>query len=311
MAGGSTAEVAVGDSERSANIYINHLPATFTEDMLKELLSRFGMLERVKLGTRYALAEFNTVEEADLAILHLHGHLLAGTDDPLMVEYNTYSRKQRRTDASYPQHALSHTNLYFNNLPPSMTSKEFYALLAQYGVVVRHKLGQHGEGWGLAEFEDAGAATAAVNSINGAPIAGSDKLVSVERHIERPKGGFAPGGKGSKGVPCGFASWFGGKKGMYGGKGVKGDRGAAGCRNLYLNNLPGNFTEDDLSKLVARFGVVQRLKVGDTDVQRSWGLAEMATASQARRYVRDCRFSHHPTASSYLSSHTAQCDGLS
>ncbi len=60
--------------------------------------------------------------------------------------------------------------------------------------------------------------------------------------------------------------------------------------NLYVGNLPYNFTSDDLNKLFAPFGTVTSAQVisdRDTGRSRGFGFVEMQNADDARKAISE------------------------
>jgi cold-inducible RNA-binding protein len=60
--------------------------------------------------------------------------------------------------------------------------------------------------------------------------------------------------------------------------------------NLYVGNLPYNFTSEDLNKLFAPFGTVTSAQVisdRDTGRSRGFGFVEMGNADEARKAIKE------------------------
>ena len=260
------------DGAASSNIYINHIPSSYSDTQVRELLEPYGTVVRLKYGEQYALAEYENIAQATAAVMNLHGSTPTGGYQTLVVEFNTYGRKRQRNDALFPQLPVSHTNLYLNHLPLDMDQAALEALLTRFGTLSRAKIGI-GEGWGLAEYTTPESASAALAGLNGKSIHGCTEPVAVEFHFQSGNG---KGPKGFKGAKC--------LKGSKKGGSLKGGKKGISCRNLYINNLPGGFTEENVRGILQPFGTIVRLKVEKSGDTRSWALAEMSAASEALSY---------------------------
>ncbi|HYG53302.1 MAG TPA: RNA-binding protein [Flavobacteriales bacterium] len=77
-------------------------------------------------------------------------------------------------------------NLYIGNIPYSMSESDLTQLFANYGEVtslnvVKDKVTNRSKGFGFVEMPDSGAATAAINELNGKEINGRKIIVNEAR----------------------------------------------------------------------------------------------------------------------------------
>lgn len=93
--------------------------------------------------------------------------------------------------------------IYVGNLPFSTTDQELRQLFEQHGgvsnaqVVMDRETGRS-RGFGFIEMTDQGAATAAINALNGYSMGGRPLVVNEARPREE-RGGFGGGGGGGRG----------------------------------------------------------------------------------------------------------------
>jgi len=109
-------------------------------------------------------------------------------------------------------------NIYVGNIPYTMREDQLADLFRQYGdvktaKVVIDKASGRSKGFGFVEMED-GAATEAINALNGSEVEGRALRVSEARPREEGMGGGGRGGFGG-----GARAGHGGGRGGHGGGG--------------------------------------------------------------------------------------------
>jgi RNA recognition motif-containing protein len=116
-------------------------------------------------------------------------------------------------------------NIYVGNIPYTMREDQLADLFRQYGdvktaKVVIDKASGRSKGFGFVEMED-GAATEAINALNGSEVEGRALRVSEARPREEGMGGGG-GGRGGFGGGGGRGGHGGGRGGFGGGRGGHG-----------------------------------------------------------------------------------------
>lgn len=125
------------------------------------------------------------------------------------------------------------TNIYVGNLAFSATVDDLRTAFGQYGevtsvnIIMDRETGRS-RGFAFVEMASADGASAAIENLNGQPIAGRNVTVNEARPREpRPGGGGgARGGYG--GGRGGGGGYGGGGRGERGERGDRGDRGGGG-----------------------------------------------------------------------------------
>ena len=161
------------------NVFIKDLDASIDNKALHELFSTFGNILscKVALDERgnskgYGFVHFESKESAEEAIAKLNGLLL---NDKKVVVCHHISRKDRvaQTDAA----KSIYTNVFVKNLDENVDDAELERLFSTYGkitsaLISRDESTGRSKGFAFVNFENHGAAEAAVNGLNGSDFHG-------------------------------------------------------------------------------------------------------------------------------------------
>ena len=121
--------------------------------------------------------------------------------------------------------------IYIGNLPYSVTEDQLRDMFGAHGevasaTVVKERDTGRSKGFGFVEMDDDGAATTAIDALNGTEVDGRTVTVNEARPSTGGSGGGSrSGGGGGRG---GFGGGGGGGRGGFGGGGGGGGRGGFG-----------------------------------------------------------------------------------
>ena len=123
--------------------------------------------------------------------------------------------------------------LYVGNLAYSVRDDELQQAFAQFGAVTSAKVMMDREtgrskGFGFVEMGSDAEAQAAINGLNGQPLAGRAVVVNEARPREERPGGYGGGRSGGGYGGGGRSGGYGGGGGGYGGSGGGGYGGGVG-----------------------------------------------------------------------------------
>jgi polyadenylate-binding protein len=132
-------------------------------------------------------------------------------------------------DADNSSRYNSHNNLFVKNIPEKVTPREFYEYFSQFGDILSAKLNEDENGksfgYGYINYQDQDSAAKAFDSSNGKVIWGENKQIEVKNFLK------------------------------------KNERINEGNKNIYIKNIPNDFTDKDIHNLFDKYGVITWAKV--------------------------------------------------
>eukprot|EP01065_Artemidia_motanka_P016380 TRINITY_DN20079_c0_g1_i1.p1 TRINITY_DN20079_c0_g1~~TRINITY_DN20079_c0_g1_i1.p1 ORF type:complete len:281 (+),score=4.08 TRINITY_DN20079_c0_g1_i1:142-984(+) len=158
-------------------------------------------------------------------------------------------------------------NLYMNNLPAHWREDDLRDLLRRYGPVRRMRFQTDGstKGWALVELESLDAARYAKADLHGQDLGGRRAAVVEYNH---PKPGRTYQASSHPTLPP--------------------ECDPPPTANVYLNNLPVNWSQEELLRLLAPYGAVARVRLSsDPKHTKGWALAEFCNAISAACCVHE------------------------
>lgn len=241
-----------------ASLYIGDLHPDVTEAMLYEKFSQSGPVMSIRvcrdLVTRrslgYAYVNFQQPGDAERALDTMNFDELKGI--PMRIMWSQRDPSLRRSGVG---------NIFIKNLDKMIDNKQLYDTFSQFGNILSCKIVKdekaNSKGYGFVHFESEEAAVAAIDQVNGMLL--NDRKVFVGRFKNR-------------------------------GDRVRemGDRSRQ-FTNVYLKNLPEDFTEEELSELVAKYGGTMSVKLMKSEDGKSkgFGFASFNNHEEANQAVRD------------------------
>ena len=158
------------------------------------------------------------------------------------------------SDKSGNHNQINNRNLIVNYLPNALSDEELHDIFERIGPlnsakIMRNKLTGYSYGYGFVSFADAADASTAIRQLDGAQL-----------HHKRLKVAYCRRGDG-----------------ISGGQEIKN-------ANLFIANLPSNFTEDQLENAFGQFGDIVRSKIlvdHATGVSKGCGFVLFARTVQA------------------------------
>eukprot|EP01083_Nonionella_stella_P115831 343760_1 len=168
--------IALRRSDEPTNLYVKHLPPTWTNDTLRQVFGVYGAIQQSKLiGNGVGLVRYENHEQALNAIAKLDKKKVHD-GCKLKVQFAT-----RKPAANKPQRNVlqSNTNnLYICNLPQCYDKTALEMLFANYGQISCTK--NFGNGVAFVRFVHAADAKRAIQELNGKRPPKFDKSIVVE-----------------------------------------------------------------------------------------------------------------------------------
>jgi len=180
------------------NVFIKNLDKTIDNKAMYDTFSAFGNILSCKVAQDasgeskgYGFVHFETEEAALQAIEKVNGMLL---NNKKVFVGRFVPRKEREIELG--EKAKKFTNVYIKNFNEAMTDDDLTKMFSQYGKITSLKLMKTDEeknkGFGFVSFEDASAAEAACDDLNGKEVNGKTIYVGraqkkAERQMELKK----------------------------------------------------------------------------------------------------------------------------
>ncbi len=144
-------------------------------------------------------------------------------------------------DADHNSRYNSHNNLFVKNIPEKVSPREFYEYFSQFGEILSAKLnesenGKH-FGYGYINYLNQDSANKAFDSTNGKAIWGEGKVIEIKNFLK------------------------------------KNERGMEANKNIYIKNIPNDFTDKDIQNIFEKFGLITWAKViNDNSTNRKFAI---------------------------------------
>ena len=192
----------------ATNLIVNYLPPDMSEDDVRNLFSRVGVIQSCKLikdklnqtSLGYAFVNFNTALEAEKAIQSLNG--LPLQNKIIKVSYARPSSVQ-----------IKNANLYIAYLPKTYAQADLEAMFRPFGTIITSKILIDTEtglsrGVGFVRYDKHAEAQAAISALNGKVLPGCSQpiLVKFANQAKSGTGGGSGIGSGGGGVSGGGAT---------------------------------------------------------------------------------------------------------
>jgi len=168
------------DDGDNRNLIVNYVPATLSEESLRNLFFPFGELESCKLmvdkltgqSLGYGFVKYTTINAAESAIAAMNGRT---------IDNKTLKVSIARPSSSTIQHA----NLYVSQLDKHVTKPVLDQIFNNYGKIIDSKIlidPKTGEsrGVGFVRYDTRGEAEKAINALNGAILPGTNSAIHVK-----------------------------------------------------------------------------------------------------------------------------------
>eukprot|EP01059_Diplonema_ambulator_P023901 TRINITY_DN3954_c1_g1_i1.p1 TRINITY_DN3954_c1_g1~~TRINITY_DN3954_c1_g1_i1.p1 ORF type:complete len:525 (+),score=145.23 TRINITY_DN3954_c1_g1_i1:174-1748(+) len=246
------------------NLFVKGFPLAFEDRDLQNLVKGFGQVKRATIwrdrttgsSKGFGLVEFADTQQAQSALNALNGAILEGSNTALQVEYNHPRNKDSLTNANPNQCS----NIFLKCLPLSYSDADLYALLSQYGRIVRSTIWKdtqtnQSRGFGFCEFTTPSSANAAIVGLNGAMLQGGLTPIHVEPHTKPPRQ------KHNHTVPPGQTS-----------------------TNVFIKGLPKHYGEAELKGMLEPHGMLVRCTVWKdrtTQESKGFGMAQFDSVASA------------------------------
>ncbi|KAL0229147.1 hypothetical protein GEMRC1_013767 [Eukaryota sp. GEM-RC1] len=260
------------------NLFIKNLHPDITNKELRDVFSKFGTILSCKISTDedgnslgYGYVHFQTSEEAQDAINHMHAKPLALREDPSkssVIEVQKFAPAQQRFKMIGGVRAS--TNIFLKNLPPLLTEETFKQHLSEFGEVKSFTMKlvpDFNRKIGFADFENIEAATKAVKQLHESTTFGDEPIyVSF----------FQPRKIRKSLLQRQFQNR------------VAELKAASKNRNLWVGNLPESFTSDQLKTAFEPYGAITSAIVQKTagGVSKQFGFVCFENESDAKAALK-------------------------
>merc|ERR1719167_863397 len=180
------------------NVFIKNLDKTIDNKAMYDTFSAFGNILSCKVAQDangeskgYGFVHFETEEAAVQAIDKVNGMLL---NNKKVFVGRFVPRKEREIELG--EKAKKFTNVYIKNFNENLSEDDLTEMFSKYGKITSLKLMKTGDeknkGFGFVSFEDASAAEAACDDLNGKEVNGKTIYVGraqkkAERQMELKK----------------------------------------------------------------------------------------------------------------------------
>lgn len=217
-----------GSDIRSASLYVGDLAPEVTETLLYETFNAVGPVALVRVcrdaATRrslgYAYVNFHRVEDAERALDTMN--FKAIRNRPCRIMWSHRDPSLRKSGVG---------NIFVKNLHPDFGNNNLYDTFSKFGNILSCKVAQdklgRSLGYGFVHYETEQAAKDAIEKCNGKVLTSDGNLMNGYKTIVIP-----------------FKS--------------KSERGLNNARftNVYVKNIPPEFTEEELKKRAGAFGTI-------------------------------------------------------
>ena len=194
------------EMKAATNLIVNYLPPDMSEDDVRNLFSRVGVIQSCKLikdklsqaSLGYAFVNFNTALEAEKAIQSLNG--LPLQNKIIKVSYARPSSVQ-----------IKNANLYIAYLPKTYTQADLDALFRPFGTIITSKILIDTEtglsrGVGFVRYDKHTEAQSAISALNSKVLPGCSQPILVKFANQSKVGGNGGGSGGGGGGTGGGAT---------------------------------------------------------------------------------------------------------
>jgi polyadenylate-binding protein len=246
--------MAASSPYQSASLYVGDLNATVTEALLFEIFKAVGPVASIRVCR-------DAVTRRSLGYAYVNFHNVVDAERALdTLNYTLIKGRPCRIMWSHRDPSVRRSgqgNVFIKNLDKSIDNKALYDTFSAFGNILSCKVVTdpkgNSKGYGFVHYETKEAADGAINKVNGMLLNG--KIVYVGPFI--PKKERIPGTDPDK------------------------------FTNIYIKNLPANFTEDDLRRDFGAFGAIQSaVIIKDTkDTARAFGFVNYNEHENAQKAV--------------------------
>lgn len=208
----------------SASLYVGDLAPDVTEALLFEIFNAVGPVQSVRVcrdvTTRrslgYSYVNFHRLEDAERALDTLNFKLIRNR--PCRIMWSHRDPTLRKTGLG---------NIFVKGLHSSIDNKQLYDTFSMFGNILSCKVAQNSDreslGYGFVHYEDESSAQAAIQRVDGKMIAGA--RVTVQQFKTRNER-------------------------------TNDDNNNSKFTNVFVKNLPINFTQQQLDELFTPYGTI-------------------------------------------------------
>lgn len=234
-----------------ANIFVKNLPPNLNSKDLNEIFKMFGKIVSCKVASDkdgnlkgYGFVQYNNTKSAKRAMAKCQNVKIGNN----LLEVEIYKSNLQDNKSGGVDRF---TNCYIKNFPNTITEKKLRAVLEKYGEVTSlfFPVKEDGTpvGHGCANFSRHEDAITAINELNGKYVfkeEGSETAFYIQKWESKKERSDIINKMSDMGV-------------------VKGQR----CKdNLYVSNIPVNFSDEDIVNIFSKFGNIYDYRIFNSTI---------------------------------------------
>ncbi|KAG1142871.1 hypothetical protein G6F37_002278 [Rhizopus arrhizus] len=255
---GSSASAPESAPLASASLYVGELDPSVTEAMLFEMFNIIGPVSSIRVcrdavtrrSLGYAYVNFHRMADAERALETLNYSMIKGRSCRIMWSQRDPSLRKGNNG-----------NIFIKNLDPSIDHKALHDTFSAFGNILSCKIANdeqgNSKGYGFVHYETLEAAESAIKSVNGMLL--NDRKVFVGHHISRKE-----------------------RESKLGGSRVQ-------FTNIYVKNIPFDVTDEELSQLFGKYGIITSCVItrDDDGTSKGFGFVNFEKHQDAQNAVDD------------------------
>jgi len=243
--------MAAGATPQYASLYVGDLHPDVTEAMLYEVFNAVGPVGTIRVCR-------DSVSRRSLGYAYVNYHSVSDAERAIdTLNYNSIKGRSCRVlwsqrDPSARKNAVG--NIFVKNLDKNIDNKALYDTFSLFGNILSCKVSMDekggSRGYGFVHFETEEAANTAIQRVNGMMI--GDKTVEVAMFVK-----------------------------------ARTDNPKENYTNLYIKNLPSDFTEEQLKDLFSQHGTITSTCLQEDKQGRSFAFVNFEITEMAKKAVEE------------------------
>lgn len=239
----------------SASLYVGNLAQDVSEGHLFEIFNSIGPVASIRVCR-------DAYTRRSLGYAYVNFHMLSDAEHAMEQLNNTNIKGKpcrimwSQRDPSLRKSGVG--NIFIKNLHPSIDHRALFDTFSAFGTILSCKVATEengtSKGYGFVHYESQDQADKAIAKVNGMMLKGQQVYV----------GRFIPKKERMK------------------------DREAQEFTNVYIKNLPENFTEEQLQQLFSAYGTITSMVLSNAPLKgKKFGFVNYSTAGEAKKAISE------------------------